>query len=65
MGVIYEHHEILKSLNNSGKPLRDKIYDYVINLSDQSENEANKSSNRYNKVNDASFITINTIRDIS
>ena len=35
--VILEHHNILKELNNTNKPLRDKVYDYVINLSSEED----------------------------
>jgi ADP-heptose:LPS heptosyltransferase len=35
--VIEEHHKILKDMNNTGKPMRDKVYDNVINLSSEGE----------------------------
>jgi len=44
--VIMEHHKVLKELNKTKLPLRDKIYDYVINIS--SEEEAKPSN--YSKV---------------
>lgn len=31
--VIEEHHQILKEMNNTGKKLRDRVFDNVIPLS--------------------------------
>jgi hypothetical protein len=35
--VLLEHHNVLKELNTTTKPLRDKVYDYVIDLSSEEE----------------------------
>ena len=33
MGILDEHHRILKKMNNTGSEMRDRIFDYIINLS--------------------------------
>ena len=35
--VLTEHHNILKDLNTTNKPLSDKVYDNVINVSSDGE----------------------------
>jgi len=42
--VIMEHHKILKKLNKTDIPLRDQVYDYVINI--DSEEEEKSKDNR-------------------
>ena len=37
--VLIEHHNILKDLNNTGKPLRNKVYDDVIHPSSEDGGE--------------------------
>jgi len=35
--VIMEHHNILKKLNKTDIPLRDEVYDYVLNIDSDEE----------------------------
>ena len=57
--ILYEHHKILKELNTTSNPLRDKIYDDVINLSDEEDQEILPL--QYNKVANSTQINTNDV----
>lgn len=37
--VILEHHKVLKQINTTKSPLRENIYNYIINIDTSSEEE--------------------------
>lgn len=53
MGVLDEHHKILKQINTTDKKMSDKIFDYVLCLSSGDQSKP-KDSEQYSKMQNKS-----------